>query len=191
MSFIALFPSPLMYSNRLCCSDVDGVELPPCVITLSDKGLFGSTGMGQVTIKTKKKLAGTKESEGWYPLQPSKSGKATSGALKVKLKLVKRSLTSSNSGNLSKKKSSVLHVSQPSADIFGFIDRNDWVGLDEFLEKATPDQVNIQEAKTLNTPLHIACLQCKTIDERILHALVKVRHLFRVVSWLHCSCCDF
>lgn len=142
---------------------------------MQDKGLFGSTGMGQVTIKTAKKLSSSKESDGWYPLQPSKSGKATSGALRIRLKLVKKAPALAAVSNLAKKKSSVLHLSQPAADIFGFIDRNDWVGIDEYLEKATPEQVNIQENKTLNSPLHISCLQCKSIDERIIESLLKVR----------------
>jgi hypothetical protein len=126
--------------------------------------------MGQVTIKTAKKLAaGNGVSEAWYPLQPSKSGKAASGALKIKLKVVKKSLTLAN---LQKKKSGFIN---PEADIFQMIRNHDLKGVETFLETASEDDVNRQEEKTGNTPLHAACLEAKNLTEDVFWALLRVR----------------
>ena len=156
---------------------MDANELPPCVITLSDKGLFGSTGMGQVTIKTQKKLTGTKESEGWYPLQPSKSGKATSGATQGEIEACETLLVFNQLWwqRCLKGKRAVFYIWHLLPIFLVLSTKTTGLAWDEFLEKATPDQVNLQEAKTQNAPLHIACLQCKSIDERILRVLVEVR----------------
>ena len=123
----------------------------------------------QITIKTKKKLMGTQHNENWYPLQPAKSGKPANGALKIRLRLLKK--TNNDSRSMSKKKSTVM---PSTGQIFTYIRNNDWSGLEEFLETATPQQVNEPEDKTGNTPLHIACLDCKTLDERILRSLLQV-----------------
>jgi hypothetical protein len=135
--------------------------------------------MGQVTIKTAKKLAsGGGVSDSWYPLQPSKSGKAASGALKIKLRVVKKALTVAN---LQKKKSGFI---VPELDLFQMIRNHDAKAVDIYLDTASEDDVNRPEEKTGNTPLHAACLESKNLPEDVFWSLLRVCALSLVFEYV-------
>lgn len=124
--------------------------------------------MGKIKIKssTKNLISSNEHHEEWYPFQATKSGKHSSGALRVRLYLtkVKQSL----------RKKSTKVLLDVDNDVLKCIRNNDYNALCDLLSRISADEVNKPEDKTGNTPLHVACLESKTIDERILEALLDV-----------------
>lgn len=72
-----------------------------------------------------------------------------------------------------KKNKSLQQVDSAGQDLFDLIRGNDFDSLEEYLRQASVEEVNRAEEKTGNTPLHAACLDGKTLDERILTALLE------------------
>lgn len=146
--------------------EIEESNFPFVHISLHDKGVFGSTTMGKVSIKSSTKNLSTVEFfEDWYPLLATKSGKNSSGALKIRLQTVK------TKPSLKKKSTRALIESDKS--ILKCVRNSDYEELVELLGIVSAEEVNKPEEKTGNTPLHIACLESKTIDERILSSLLE------------------
>lgn len=135
--------------------------------TLCDKGFVGGTPISKFSLKVPAKLIGGSADtlEEWHPLQPLKPGKSASGAVLVRLRMTKKRV-------MKKNKSSSAVSETTHADLFSIIHANEYDALEEYLRNATADDVNRVEEKTGNTPLHAACLDCKTLDERIIVALL-------------------
>lgn len=123
--------------------------------------------MGKIAIKSSSKnLSSVEHSDEWYPFQATKSGKNCSGAIRIRLYISKVKQTL--------KKKSTKALLEPESDVLKCIRNNDYDSLVKLLSVISADEVNKPEDKTGNTPLHIACLESKTIDERILAALLDV-----------------
>lgn len=147
--------------------DIDQKEVPTVNLTLCDKGWTGGTPVSRVSFKVPAKLLGGSADtvEEWHPLQPLKQGKSASGAILVRLRTTKKRTI--------KKNKSMQHVDAANATLFTMIRANDYDMVEEYLKRATPDDVNKAEEKTGNTALHAACLDCKTLDERILTSMLE------------------
>lgn len=154
------------FNNHI--SDVNFDIIPTTSITLQDKGIFGSSCIGGVNIDTASKKLDTIEcSDELYPLASTKSGKNEPvGYLRIRLHIVR------TKPSLKKKSTRALIDSEKS--ILKCVRNNDYDGLIELLGIVSVEEVNKPEDKTGNTPLHLACLESKVLDERILMALVEV-----------------
>jgi len=135
-------------------------------LTLCDKTWTGGYPVSKVSFKVPPKLlSGSSDPvEDWHPLQPLKSGKSASGAVLVRLRTSKK--------RVMKKIKSSPHV-DVNMNLFDIIRANDFAMVEVYLKTATPEDVNKVEEKTGNTPLHAACLDGKTLDERILIAILE------------------
>lgn len=142
--------------------------MPLIHVALQDKGVFGSTSLGKCSIDTSSKNLGFVECyDDWFLLASGKTGANTIFAqLRVRLHVVK------TKPSLKKKSTRALIESDKS--ILKCVRNNDYQGLVELLQIVSVEEVNKPEEKTGNTPLHIACLECKQLDERILSVLLEV-----------------
>ncbi|XP_049848483.1 stress-activated protein kinase alpha-like [Schistocerca gregaria] len=111
-------------------------------------------------------LSGSEVIEGWYNFKSIKAGKNFTGSLQLQIKAVRMT-------KLVRGKLKYANGETNTSDLFDLIYQNDYPGIIQYLEMATAEDVNRREPRTGNTCLHVACLESKNLDSRILISLLE------------------